>query len=313
MAAGGSTRAIVAALLANGGIAIAKFIGFLITRSSSMLSESVHSVADTGNQALLLMGGRRAKRTATRDHPFGYGRERYFWSFVVSLVLFSLGSLFAIYEGIDKIRHPHELDHLPVAIGILLLGIVLEGAAFANAAREANKVRGELGWASFIRRSKNPELPVVLLEDSGALVGLVIALFAIAMSAITDDPVWDGIGTLSIGILLGIIAIILAIEMKSLLIGEAASLGDRDKIINAIESSSDVNRLIHLRTQHLGPEELLVAAKVQFNDGLTTRELSDRINSAETRVRAVVPIARVMYIEPDIAGSPSATLDASAH
>lgn len=313
MAAGGSTRAIVAALLANGGIAIAKFIGFLITRSSSMLSESVHSVADTGNQALLLMGGRRAKRTATRDHPFGYGRERYFWSFVVSLVLFSLGSLFAIYEGIDKIRHPHELDHLPVAIGILLLGIVLEGAAFANAAREANKVRGELGWASFIRRSKNPELPVVLLEDSGALVGLVIALFAIAMSAITDDPVWDGIGTLSIGILLGIIAIILAIEMKSLLIGEAASLGDRDKIINAIESSSDVNRLIHLRTQHLGPEELLVAAKVQFNDGLTTRELSDRINSAETRVRAVVPIARVMYIEPDIAGSPSATIDASAH
>src|SRR5688500_2690734 len=223
MAGGGhGTRAVVAALLANAGIAIAKFVGFIITGSASMLAESIHSAADSGNQGLLLLGGKRARRAADATHPFGYGRERYFWAFVVALVLFSLGGAFAIYEGISKIRHPHPVDSPEVAVGILVLAILLETFSFRTAVVEANHVRGDAGWWQFIRRSKNPELPVVLLEDLGALVGLVLALAAVGTTLATDDPIWDGIGTLSIGVLLTVIAIVLAIEMKSLLIGETA-------------------------------------------------------------------------------------------
>ncbi len=300
MSAGGSKRAILAALLANFGIAIAKFLGFLITGSSSMLAESVHSGADTGNQALLLWGGRQATRTATPEHPFGFGRERFFWSFVVALVLFSLGSLFAIYEGIEKIRHPHELNSLGWAIGILALGIVLESFSFRTAIVESNRVRGDASWSEFIRHSRTPELPVVLLEDLGALVGLVLALVAIMLASITDDPVWDGIGTLSIGILLGVIAVILAFEMKSLLIGESAVPEQVARLRREIEDGDDVDRVIHMRTQHIGPEELLVAAKVSFRRGLTTSQLADAIDAAESRARAAVPIARMIYLEPDL-------------
>lgn len=300
MSAGGSKRAILAALLANLGITIAKFIGFLITGSSSMLAESVHSGADTGNQALLLWGGRQATRTATPEHPFGFGRERFFWSFVVALVLFSLGSLFAIFEGIEKIRHPHELDSLGWAIGILVLAIVLESFSFRTAVVESDRVRGDASWSQFIRHSRTPELPVVLLEDLGALIGLVLALVAIVLSSITDDPVWDGIGTLSIGILLGVIAVILAFEMKSLLIGEGAVPEQVALLRREIEDSDDVDRLIHMRTQHIGPEELLVAAKVSFRRGLTTSQLAAAIDAAESRARAAVPIARMIYLEPDL-------------
>lgn len=300
MSAGGSKRAIVAALFANLGIAIAKFVGFLITGSASMLAESVHSGADTSNQALLLWGGRQAERTATPEHPFGFGRERFFWSFVVALVLFSLGSLFAIYEGIEKIRHPHELDSLAWAIGILILAIVLESYSFRTAVVESNRVRGDASWSQFIRRSRTPELPVVLLEDLGALIGLVLALTAVVLASLTDDPVWDGIGTLSIGILLGLIAVTLAVEMKSLLIGESAVPDQVDQIRAAMESGDDVDRLIHMRTQHIGPEELLVAAKVSFRRGLTTSQLADAIDAAEARARAAVPIARMIYLEPDL-------------
>ncbi len=300
MSAGGSKRAILAALLANFGITIAKFFGFLITGSSSMLAESVHSGADTGNQALLLWGGRQATRTATPEHPFGFGRERFFWSFVVALVLFSLGSLFAIYEGIEKIRHPHELDSLGWAIGILAFGIVLESFSFRTAIVESNRVRGDAGWSEFIRHSRTPELPVVLLEDLGALIGLVLALVAIVLASITDDPVWDGVGTLSIGILLGVIAVILAFEMKSLLIGESAVPEQVARLRREIEDGDDVDRLIHMRTQHIGPEELLVAAKVSFRPGLTTSQLADAIDAAESRARAAVPIARMIYLEPDL-------------
>ena len=301
MAGGGhGTKAVVAALLANAGIAVAKFVGFIITGSASMLAESIHSVADSGNQGLLLLGGKRARREADDEHPFGYGRERYFWAFVVALVLFSLGGAFAIYEGIEKIRHPHEVDSPEVAIGILLFAIVLESFSFRTAIVEANHVRGDAGWWQFIRRSKNPELPVVLLEDLGALVGLILALAAVCLTLATDDPLWDGIGTLNIGVLLTIIAVILAIEMKSLLIGESAAQGTRDAIKAAVESEASVDRLIHLRTQHLGPDELLVGAKVSFRDGLSIPELAAAVNRVEAGVRAAVPAARIMYIEPDV-------------
>jgi cation diffusion facilitator family transporter len=265
-----------------------------------MLAESIHSLADTGNQALLLLGGRAASREPTAAHPFGYGRERYFWAFVVSLVLFSLGSLFALFEGIDKLRHPHELDSPAIAMGILALGIALEGFSFRTAVVAANNVREGASWWSFIRNSKAPELPVVLLEDLGAMIGLVIAFFAITMALVTDNPRWDGAGTVSIGVLLGIIAVILAIEMRSLLLGEAASPSDRQAILDTIADSPDAERLIHIRTQHLGPDEVLVAAKVAFPPRMTFAEVATAIDDLEAAIRAQVPAARVIYIEPDV-------------
>ena len=301
MAGGGhGTKAVIAALMANAGIALAKFAGFVITGSASMLAESIHSVADSGNQGLLLLGGHRARKEADAAHPFGYGRERYFWAFVVALVLFSLGGAFAIFEGVSKIRHPHELESPAVAIGILLFAIVLETFSFRTAIVEANKIRGDTGWWQFIRRSKNPELPVVLLEDFGAEIGLLIALSAISATLVTDDPVWDGVGTLTIGILLSVIAVVLASEMKSLLLGETASPEVEATIAAAIESDASVDRLIHMRTQHISPDELLIGAKVSFREDLDVPQLAAAVNRVETAVRAAVPEARVMYIEPDV-------------
>jgi cation diffusion facilitator family transporter len=301
---GGGTRAIIAAFFANLGIAVAKFAAFLFTGSASMLSESIHSLADTGNQGLLLFGGRRSHRSADDEHQFGYGRERYFWAFVVALVLFSLGALFSIFEGIDKIRHPHEIDSLVWAFVVLGVSIVLESYSFRTARREAAKAKGTASWWRFIRRAKAPELPVVLLEDLGALIGLCLALVALATAEITGDARWDGVGTLCIGLLLAVIAIVLAVEMKGLLIGESAGPDDMKAIVTAIGSSPDVVRLIHIRTQYLGPEELLVGAKIQFRDGLSRPELSFAIDDVEDRMRAVVPIARPSYIEPDIFREP---------
>jgi cation diffusion facilitator family transporter len=291
---------VIAALLANAGIAVAKFVGFVITGSASMLAESIHSVADSGNQGLLLLGGHRASRKADVAHPFGYGRERYFWAFVVALVLFSLGGAFAIFEGVEKIRHPHEVESPGVAIVILLFAIVLETFSFRTAIVESNKVRGDASWWQFIRRSKNPELPVVLLEDLGAEIGLFIALSALSATLVTGNATWDGIGTLTIGILLTSIAVLLASEMKSLLLGETASPEVEERIRATIESDPSVERLIHMRTQHLGPDELLVGAKVSFRDGLDVAELAAAVDRVETAVRAVVPEARVLYVEPDV-------------
>lgn len=301
--AGHGTRAVIAALLANLGIALAKLVGFAITGSASMLAESIHSVADSGNQGLLLLGGKRARRAADVEHPFGYGRERYFWAFVVALVLFSLGGAFAIYEGVSKIRHPHEVESPAVAVGILGLAVLLEGFSFRTAVAEARHLRGEAGWWEFIRRSKNPELPVVVLEDLGALVGLLFALGAVVTTLITDDPLYDGIGTLTIGLLLAVIAIVLAVEMKSLLIGESAARAVEESIRSAIVSEPVIHHLIHMRTQHLGPDELLVGAKVSFVDDLTVSEVAAAVDAVEASVRRAVPAARIMYIEPDIVRS----------
>lgn len=300
MSAEGSKRAIVAALLANAGIATAKFIGFAITGSSSMLAEGVHSVADTSNQGLLLLGQRRAGQAADKLHPFGYGRARYFYSFVVALVLFTLGSLFALYEGVEKVRHPHDLESPMIAVGILLVAIVLEGYSFATAYRESKPLKGDASWWQFIRNSRTPELPVVLLEDSGALIGLVLALGGVGLTVITGDAVWDGIGTLCIGVLLGIIAIVLIVEMKSLLIGEGATEQEEVAIIAALEGAAGVERVIHLKSQYLGPDELLVAAKIAIPAGADAPQIATAIDTAEAQVRAAVPQARVIYLEPDI-------------
>ncbi|MGD9753527.1 MAG: cation diffusion facilitator family transporter [Acidimicrobiia bacterium] len=297
---GHGKKAIAAAFLANLGIAIAKFIGFLITRSSSLLAESVHSLADTGNQGLLLLGDRRASRHADEQHPFGYSRERYFWAFVVALVLFIGGAVFAIYEGVEKIRHPHEIESPAVAIAILVLGVGLEGFSFTTAMREAAPLRRGRSWFRFIRESRSPELPVVLLEDSGALVGLVIALAGVVLATTTEHPIFDGIGTLTIGLLLALIAVVLAVEMKSLLIGEAATTADTDAIRRALADDASVVGVIHLRTEHLGPDDVLVATKLAFRPQLTVAELAAAIDAAEVRVRAAVPAARLIYIEPDL-------------
>jgi len=301
MSTGGSKRAVFAALLANLGIAIAKFVGYAFTLSSSMLAEGVHSLADTGNQFLLLFGDRRSRRDPTPAHPFGYGRERYFWAFVVSIVLFTLGSAFALFEGVEKLLHPHPIDSPGWALGILSIAVVMEGLSFRTAVRESNPIRAGAGWLQFIRRSKAPELPVLLLEDSGALVGLVIALVAVSLSAITGSGRWDGAGSTLIGLLLGVIAFILATEMKSLLIGESASDADNEAVTAAIVGSPSVLSLIHMRTLHLGPEELLVAAKVDFDAALSFAELAGVIDAVEVRIRAAVPFATVIYLEPDVA------------
>ncbi|MCL7380586.1 MULTISPECIES: cation diffusion facilitator family transporter [unclassified Streptomyces] len=300
MSASGGTKAIVAALSANFAIAVAKFVAFLFSGSSSMLAESVHSVADAGNQGLLLLGGKKAKREATPQHPFGYGRERYIYAFLVSIVLFSVGGMFAIYEGYEKIKHPHEIEAWYWPVGVLVFAIIAEAFSFRTAIKESNVTRGSLSWTQFVRRSKAPELPVVLLEDLGALVGLVLALAGVGLALGTGNGVWDGIGTLCIGVLLILIALVLAVETKSLLLGEAAGIEDVEKIKNAIVDGDVVTGIIHMRTLHLGPEELLVAAKIAVEHNDTAGEVAQAINAAEARIREAVPIARVIYLEPDI-------------
>jgi cation diffusion facilitator family transporter len=300
VSASGGTKAIIAALLANAGIALAKFVGYLVTGSSSMLAESVHSVADTSNQGLLLLGGKRAQRVATSDHPFGYGRDRYFYSFVVALLLFSLGSVFALYEGIHKLESHEPLTSPLVAVIILAVAIGLESYSFRTAIRESRPLKGKLSWWGFIRQSKSPELPVVLLEDFGALIGLILALLGVGLSVLTGNAVFDALGTIAIGILLGVIAVILIVEMKSLLIGEGAAQPVLRRIVGAIEEGDPVQRVIHIRTQYLGPEELLVAAKIALAPCTTVEDVARTIDDAEQRVRSAVPEARLIYLEPDL-------------
>ena len=296
----GSRRAIVAAFLANLGIACAKLVAWMATGAASMLAESIHSLADTGNQALLLLGSSRGQRAPTEEHPFGYGRERYFWAFVVALVLFSLGSLFAIVEGAHKLSHPQPLEAPQWAVGTLIVAVLLEAFSFRTAVKEARPLKGTQTWWTFIRDAKSPELPVVLLEDLGALLGLVFALVGVGIAMVTGDPRFDAMGSIAIGALLGVIAVILAIEMKSLLVGEAAAPSQRVAIRESFEAAKYVRRVIHLRTLHLGPDELLVAAKLEFEPSLSLLDLANAINAAEAGVRDRVPSARLIFVEPDV-------------
>jgi len=297
----GSKKAIIAAFFANLGIAIAKFVGFVITGSAGLLAEAGHSVADTGNQALLLLGSKRAMRKADREHPFGYGPERYFWSFVVALVLFSMGGLFALYEGLHKLSDPHKVENALVAYLILSFSIALETFSLRTAIIEARHVKpADKGWWWFIRKSKSPELPVVLLEDAGAEIGLVLALVGLTVADVTGDGRWDAVGSIAIGILLVGIAIVLAIEMKGLLIGEAPNDHVQQSIEAAITTAPNVNNLIHLRTMHLGPDQLLVTAKIDYSHNLSVAGLAEAIDTTEIALRASVPLRLTIYIEPDI-------------
>ena len=303
MSASGGSRAIVAAFLANMGIALAKFIAAALSGSASMLAEAIHSVADSGNQLLLMFGGNRSQRQADREHPFGYGRERYVSAFVVSIILFSVGGVFAIYEGVQKILDPHELDPawwwLPIVV--LLISIVLESLSLRTAMKESNKVREKgQSWVSFVRRAKAPELPVVLLEDSGALVGLTFALLGVGLTVITGNSLFDALGTIMIGALLVLIAIVLGIETKSLLVGEGANQADYDRIVDAINAGDEIEKIIHMKTLYLGPDELMVAAKIALHANKPLREVADDIDAIEARIREAVPVARVVYIEPDV-------------
>lgn len=300
MAATGGTKAIVAALAANLTIAVLKFVAFILTLSSSMLAEAIHSVADSGNQILLLVGGKRAQKAASEEHPFGYGRERYIYAFIVSIVLFSVGGLFALYEAWEKIQHPHAIegDFWWVPLAVLVGAIIAESFSFRTAIIESNHVRGTQTWVKFVRNAKQPELPVILLEDLGALLGLVFALFGVGLTLITGDGIWDALGTAMIGLLLVAIAVVLALETKSLLLGESATRDDVAKIRTAIES--DGTGIIHLKTLHLGPEELLVAAKITVGAAESGLDIARLIDTAEERIRTAVPIARVIYLEPDV-------------
>jgi cation diffusion facilitator family transporter len=300
MSTEGGTTAILAALAANVGIAVTKFVAFLLTRSSSMLAESIHSLADSGNQVLLLVGGKRARRQATPEHPFGFGRERYVYAFIVSIVLFSLGGLFALYEAYHKFHDPHGIDDWQwVPIAVLVASIGLESFSFRTAIAESLHHKGSRSWVQFVRTSKAPELPIVLLEDLGALLGLVFALGGVTLTLVTGNGRWDAAGTAMIGLLLVTIAVVLAVEMKSLLLGESANV----EAVRAIEAAllgEGVVRVIHLKTMHLGPDELLVAAKIAVDAGDSARDVARAIDAAERRVRAAEPIARVIYLEPDI-------------
>jgi cation diffusion facilitator family transporter len=308
MSTEGGTKAVVAALLANSGIAVMKFLAFALTGASSMLAEGIHSVADSGNQLLLLLGGKRSQRAATPEHPFGFGRERYVYSFLVAIVLFSVGGLFALYEAYHKAHEVHE--GLPndllegrwwwVAVVVLLGAIGMEGLSFRTAVRESSKTRGTASWVEFIRRAKSPELPVILLEDFAALVGLVLALLGVGLTKLTGNGYFDVAGTAAIGLLLVSVAVVLGIETKSLLLGEAASHQAQLRLMASLEQTEGVDRVIHMKTMHLGPEELLVGVKIGVASTARAADVASSIDAAERAMRAAEPTARVIYVEPDI-------------
>jgi len=297
---GDSPRAVIAALAANLGIAATKFIAFLITGSASLLAECVHSVADSGNQVLLLIGRTRSRRAETVEHPFGFGAERYVYAFIVAVVLFVVGAAFSLYEGVSRIRHPEAVVSPVVAFVVLGIAIALEAFSFRTAIRESGRSRGAASWREFIRHAKAPELPAVLLEDFAALIGLSFALIAVVVATVTGNGQWDGAGSLAIGLLLGGVAVVLAVEMKSLLVGESATLEDQRAIVAAIEDTTGIERVIHLRTLHVGPESLLVAAKVAVLPAETAESITAAIDRAEQKIRAVVPIAGSIFLEPDL-------------
>lgn len=298
----GSRKAIIAAFFANLGIAISKLVGAVITGSAGLAAEAVHSFADTGNQGLLLLGAKRSSRGRDEDHPFGHERERFFWAFVVALVLFSMGGLFAIYEGVSKLRHPHETDNIAVALGILIVAILLESYSLWTAVKEVQHIKEpKTSYWHFIKTAKQPELPTVLLEDVAAETGLFLALAGLLLGHFTHNPRWDAVGSISIGVLLVIVAFVLGVEMKSLLMGEPASPENQRKLLTALRGHPSVLAVVYLHTEHLGPDTILVAAKVIFDASLTASDVSQAIDAAEAQMRAAVPAAKIIFIEPDMA------------
>jgi cation diffusion facilitator family transporter len=312
MSTEGGMRAVVAALMANVGIAISKFVAFAFTGSSSMLTEAIHSLADSGNQVLLLVGNKRSKKGADSRHNFGYGRRRFVYGFVVAVVLFLVGGLFSLYEGLHKIQHPEEVKDAWIAFLVLGVAIVLEGFSFRTAIKEAKHSKGNRSYARFLRDARQPELPVILLEDAGALVGLVLAMLGVTMAVITGNGQWDGAGAMGVGVLLVIIAVFLAMEMAAMLVGESALPEEVDAIRAALEGSGGVLRVIHMRTLHVGPDELLVGAKIAVVHSDTGTQIAADIDAAEAALRAAVPTARYIFLEPDIDRGVDADVDADA-
>jgi cation diffusion facilitator family transporter len=309
MASHSSKKVILLALAANGGIAIAKFIAFFVTASSAMLAEGIHSLADTGNQLLLLLGMKRAAKPPDDRHPFGYKMESYFWSFIVAIMLFSLGSLFALYEGYHKLHELNaaiaagkstEMASPSVAIAVLVISIFLEGYSWWAATQEVNRLRGEQGLISFIEGSKSTEIIVIWMEDTGALIGLLLALGGVALALVTGNPYWDAYSTLGIGVLMGAIAFFVARETKSLLIGEAATQESQDTIRRLTNESEGVHQLMNMRTMQLGDDEFLVTMKIQWERGLSVEQVAAHTNALEARIRDAIPRARYLFLEPDV-------------
>ncbi|MET0161141.1 MAG: cation diffusion facilitator family transporter [Microbacteriaceae bacterium] len=311
MSASGGSKAIIAALVANLGIAVTKFAAWLFSGSASMLAEGVHSLADSGNQLLLLLGGKRARKAADAEHPFGYGRARYLYAFIVSIILFTVGGMFSVYEGVDKLQNPHELENVWLPIVVLLIAIALEGNSLRTAVKESKPLKGDRSWFQFIRTAKAPELPVVLLEDAAALTGLVLALSGVGLSVITGDAVFDALGTIAIGLLLIAVAVLLGIETASLLIGEGAGPADVARIRTAILAGDEAKSIIHMKTLHLGPDELMVGAKIAMSPSKRLSQISADVNAIEARIREAVPLATVVYIEPDVYVNPRAVQPAT--
>jgi cation diffusion facilitator family transporter len=300
MAGGGdSTRAIFFALGANFAIAVSKGVAAFFTGSSAMLAETVHSLADCGNQLLLLLGMRQAKRPPSPDYPLGYGKAIYFWSFLVALMLFSVGGMFSLYEGIHKLQHPEPLKQWWWAVGVLVFGIVAEGMSMRACLQEVNKARGSRTLWQWFRQSRQAELVVIFGEDLAALLGLVFALVAVAMSVVTGNPLWDAAGTIAIGALLVIVAVFVAIEVKAMLIGQSVDPEREQEMRRFIEAREEVGRVISLITLQLG-NEVMVAIQAEMSDRQSTHHLAEEINRVERAFKAQFPEVRWSFFEPDL-------------
>ena len=301
--AGDSKKVVYAAMVGNGLIAVSKFAAGIFTGSTAMISEAVHSVADTSNQGLLLFGMRRARRRPTALHPLGYAPESYFWPFMVAIVIFLLGGVFALYEGIHGFMGGAEAsaDHGDPLWNYIVLGaaIVFEGAVFAVAIKEFWKLKGERKAVEVFLKAKDPTIPVVLMEDSAALLGLIIALLAVGLTQATGWYGWDALGSCAIGVLLCGVAYLLAKETHSLLIGESASLASRERVVELVESDPEVEELTQLITMHRGPEDVLLALKVHFIQTLELDAVEEAINRVEETIREQLPEMKHIFIEPD--------------
>lgn len=296
-----SKAAVLAALLANVGVGISKFIAFLLTGASSMLAEAVHSVADSSNQILLLIGGRQSKQKPTRSHPFGYGRVHFLYAFMVSIVLFSLGGLFAVAQGVSKIKNPDALQSPLVAYGVLVVAIALEAWALRTVLSEARRFKPKhQSWWQYMQRTKSVNHVVLMLEDSAALIGLGLAAGGISLSLLTGNPIWDGVATLLIGGLLVAVATILFHEVKSLLIGEAADPAIENEMLQIILSVEGVDRVVDLKTLYIGPAELFIAMKVTVGSEDNAATVAWTIDEIEARLRKAFPAAEMIYVEPDL-------------
>jgi cation diffusion facilitator family transporter len=294
-----TARAILYAFLANLGIAIAKSWAAWLTGSGSMLAEAIHSYADTGNQVLLYLGLKQSQRPPDTEHPLGYGKMSYFWSFIVALLLFSMGGLFSIYEGMHKLNHPEELSKVWVAIIVLVLAIILEGASLLGCLREIAKVRGERPFREWFRHTRNSELVVVLGEDIGAQLGLILALGFLIMAALTGNPVYDAIGSICIGAILLVISVFIATRVRSLLVGRSADPEIQEAIEAILAEQTGIDYVFNTITIQFGPDTML-AAKIKMQDGVSIEAAVASINALERELKQRIPKLKWCFVEPDV-------------